>query len=419
MTWKVAKKEIVSNLLSYKFFIVILLTAILIFTSFFIMHRDYKSRLADYQLIKPKPTEPIAVIPPNPLSIFSKGLEEFMTRSFEISVVQIAARSGMKSGNLLFSYFPVPDFLYIVRVVLSLVALLFGFDQVSREKERGTLKLMLSNSLSRAKTLIGKWIGNFLCLSIPFLLITLLGVVFLNLDPDSGFSSGHIVRLAIIVILSLIYIAFFLSLGILISTLTRRAAASIVILLFIWAILVFIIPNLGTLLARQMVDVPSVKALSEKRQQTWTREVLLGEEDRRKGESSWEAHYKAIYSDMDKKEENYRNKFNSLVRLSKNINRISPVASFVYAVTEIAGTGVGEESRLKSAVVNYKNSIFSQIISTRMGKAGKEYPAFAYRSRTLSQIFSEGALFDMVWLVFFNILFFALSYFAFVKYDVR
>lgn len=419
MTWTVAKKEIVSNLLSYKFFIVILLTAILIFTSFFIMHRDYKQRLADYNLIKPKPTEPIAVIPPNPLSMFSKGLEEFMTRSFEISVIQITARSGIKSGNLLFSYFPIPDFLYIVRIVLSLVALLFGFDQVSREKERGTLKLMLSNSLSRARTLVGKWVGNFLCLSVPFLLITLLGVVFLSLDPNIRFSSGQMGRLAIIIFLALIYIGFFLSLGILISTLTKRAAASIVFLLFIWAMLVFLIPNLGTLLARQMVDVPSVKALSEKRQQTWTREVLLGEEDRRKGESSWDTRYKNIYSDMDKKEEDYRNKFNSLVRLSKNINRISPVASFVYAVTEIAGTGVGEESHLKIAVVSYRNGIFSDVFSALRNRVKKEYPTFAYRYRSLSQIFAEGALFDMAWLVFFNILFFALSYFAFVKYDVR
>jgi len=419
MTWTIARKEIVSNLLSYKFFIVILLTAILIFTSFFIMHRDYKQRLTDYSLIKPKPIEPIAVIPPNPLSIFSKGLEELMTRSFEINVIQITARSGMKSGNLLFSYFPVPDFLYIVRVVLSLVALLFGFDQVSREKERGTLKLMLSNSLSRSKTLVGKWIGNYLSLSIPFLLITLLGIVFLNLDPDIHLSSAHMVRLALILFFSLIYIGFFLSLGILISTLTKRAAASIVILLFIWAILVFIIPNLGTLLARQMVDVPSVKALSEKRQQTWTKEVLLGEEDRRKGESSWDTRYKNIYSEMDKKEEDFRNKFNSLVKLSKNINRISPVASFVYAVTDIAGTGIGEESSLKMAVVSYRNSIFSDVISALRSRVKKEYPAFAYRHRPLSQIFAEGALFDTAWLVFFNILFFALSYFAFVKYDVR
>ena len=70
MTWIIAKKEIVQNLLSYKFFIVILLASLLIATSLFVMARDFKGRQADYQLIRPKPGEPIAVNPPNSLAIF-------------------------------------------------------------------------------------------------------------------------------------------------------------------------------------------------------------------------------------------------------------------------------------------------------------------------------------------------------------
>lgn len=409
MIWTIAKKEIVSNLLSYKFFIVILLTAILIFTSFFIMHRDYRQRLADYNLIKPKPTEPIAVIPPNPLSIFAKGLDDAMTRSFEISVIGVTARAGQVSGNIIFSFFPAPDFLYVVRVVLSLVALLFGFDQVSQERERGTLKLMLSNPLSRAKVLVGKWVGNFLSLAVPFLLVTLLGFALLNLDPQVHFSSGSLAKLVIILVLTLIYIALFLSLGILISSLTQRASISIVILLFIWAILVFVVPNLGTLLARQMVDVPSVRALSEKRNQIWTREALLAIKAEYRV-----PHWQTVHNEIDKLEENYRNKFRSLIRISKNINRVSPVASFVYAVTEIAGTGIGEEDNFKKEVIQHKNIIFSDMIS---GK--KEYPSFNYRYRSVSEVLAGGALFDSAWLIFFNILFFALNYFIFVRYDVR
>ena len=56
------------------------------------------------------------------------------------------------------------------------MALLFGFDQISREQENGTLKLMLANSVSRATLLAGKWIGNFLSLAVPFTLVTLLGI---------------------------------------------------------------------------------------------------------------------------------------------------------------------------------------------------------------------------------------------------
>jgi ABC-type transport system involved in multi-copper enzyme maturation permease subunit len=417
--WTIAKKEIVANLLSYKFFIVILLTIILISTSFFILCRDYKGRLADYELIRAKPGEPIAVIAPNPLSVFAKGLEDPMTRSFEVSVTGITARSGQKSGNLLFSFFPVPDFLYVVRVVLSLVALLFGFDQISREKETGTLKLMLANQISRARILTGKWISNFLCLSVPFLLVTLLGLAILSLSPDIHFASRDLSRLTIIILVSLLYIALFLSLGILISTLTKRATSSIVILLFIWTTFVFIVPNLGTLVAGQIVNPPSVKTLNEKRQQAWTREVLLGIKEKNRSASTWQGHYKAIYSEMDKVEEDYINKSNQLVRWAKNINRISPVASFVYAVTEIAGTGIGEESQLKRAVISYKNSIFTDLASSLLDNKKKDYRAFIYRPRSLSEIFAQGAFFDTAWLVVLNIILFTISFFAFVKYDVR
>jgi len=420
MLWTIARKEIVSNLLSYKFFIVILLTALLIFTSFFIMHRDYKARLADYQLIKPTAEQPIAVIPPNPLSIFAKGLEEAMTRSFEISRIQIDVRAGQQSGNDIFSFFPSPDFLYIVRVVLSLVALLFGFDQVSKEKEGGTLRLMLSNSISRAKVLLGKWLGNYLSLAVPFLLVTAMGFVLLNLDSNIRFSSNAMGRIALIIAFALIYVALFLSLGIFISTLTRRSAASIVILLFLWALLVFVIPNLGTLLARQLVDVPSVTALSEKRDQIWTREVLMGEIERQKAQSDstrtvdWRARFREINRENDELEADFRNKFNRLVSLSKNINRISPAASFVYAVTEIAGTGVSEERRLKEEIIRHKDLILNDF-----DRNIKQHPAFVYRYRTVGQILVEGGLFDAAWLLIFNIIFFALSYFTFVRYDVR
>jgi len=419
MVWTIARKEIVANLLSYKFFIVILLTTLLLFTSFFVLYKDFKGRLADYELVRAKPGEPIAVLPPNPLSIFAKGLDEAMTRSFEISRIGIDVRAGQKSGNMIFAFFPVPDFVYIVKVVLSLVALLFGFDQISREKESGVLRLMLSNAVSRAKILAGKWLGNFLSLSVPFLLVTLLGFALINLDPAVRFPAASVGRFLILIFTALVYIALFLSLGILISALTRKAASSLVILLLIWAVAVFVVPNLGTLVARQMVDVPSVKALSEKQEQVWTREVLQAIiEDRAKnGLGSREIrrkHFDAINNELDKMEEDYRNKFDRLVRLAKNINRLSPSASFVYAATELAGTGIGEESRLKENVLRYKDSVLSNL-----DRGEKQAPAFAYRYRSVGQVLAQGGVFDVAWLVFFNILLFALGFVAFIRYDVR
>ncbi len=412
----IARKEIVSNLLSYKFFVVLLLMVLLVATSLFVLYRDFAERMADYQIIRPKPGEPIAVVAPNPLSIFAKGLENAMTRSFEIGVTGVEVRAGQSSGNIVYSFFPAPDFLYVVRVVLSLVALLFGFDQISREREQGTLKLLLSGPVSRAQVLAGKWLGNFLSLAVPFLLVTLIGAAVLRFDPQVRFSAGTTARLGLILFLSLLYLAFFLSLGMLVSALTHRAATSVVVLLFIWALVVFVLPNLGTLVARQFVDVPSVRALSEKREQTWTREVLLG---LREGESLAE-HWRTVNRENDRMEEDYRLKFERLVRVARDINRLSPAASFLDAVTEIAGTGIAEESRFKGEIVRYEGSIIDQIIADQdAGRRDAQYAAFVYRPRPLAEVFAAGALFDTAWLVLFNVLAFVLAYAGFVRYDVR
>ncbi len=233
------------------------------------------------------------------------------------------------------------------------------------------------------------------------------------LDPNVHFSAGQLGRLALILALSLLYVGLFLSLGVLVSALTKRAATSVVVLLFLWSLFVFIIPNLGTLVARQFVTVPSVRALSEKQQQTWTREVLLSIKDQH-----WENHMRTISNENDQMEQDYRLKFERLVRLSRDINRISPAASFLDASSEIAGTGIGEESRLKQEVVRYKDSIIDKIIANQ-GSAKAQYTAFTYAPRSLVEIFAGGALFDTAWLVFFNILLFALAYVVFIRYDVR
>lgn len=412
MIGHIVRKEIVSNLLSYKFFVVVLLAAVLVATSFFVMARDFKARRADYQLIRPEPGAPIAVLPPHPLSIFAKGLEESLTRSFEVATTGIDVRAGQASGNVVFSFFPAPDLAYIIKVVLSLVAILFGFDAVSREKEAGTLKLALSNAVSRSSLLLGKWIGNFAGLAVPFLLVVGLGLTVMSFDPDLRLSAAELGRFAVVLAAGLAYIALFLSLGLFVSSLVRRSATSLVVLLLAWSVLVFVLPNLGTLLARQLVDVPSVKALSEKREQIWTREVLRTYTE----EGGWDRRVAAMNEEFDRMEEDYRRKFDRLVRLSRSLNRVSPAASFMDAATEIAGTGVGEEMRLKAEVIRYKNLALPSLARDR---TAKKAPAFSYRARTLAEVLADGALFDLAWLAVLNVLLFAAGYVAFIRTDPR
>ena len=66
------KKEILSNLLSYKFIVVFLMTILLTALSMGIMYRDFDARYADYMLIRPGAGDLIALTPPNPFSVLAE-----------------------------------------------------------------------------------------------------------------------------------------------------------------------------------------------------------------------------------------------------------------------------------------------------------------------------------------------------------
>ena len=221
-------------------------------------------------------------------------------------------------------------------------------------------------------------------------------------------------KLGIFLFSSVIYLAIFFSLGLLISSLTSRAASSLVISLFAWAMLVFVIPNLGNILARQFVKIPSVQQLEVRRQQVWIKAVF---EAINKGKS-WDEAQAAISSENDKLINDYRSRFNQLVALSQNITRFSPAAAFTYLATDIAGTGIFEEWRLRQAVLEYKNQIWDKPTDSD-GNIMGEFPAFSYQRSSINQVLNFSGLTNLLVLILLNVLFFAAAYVVFLKYDVR
>ncbi|MGB2866304.1 MAG: ABC transporter permease subunit, partial [Sedimentisphaerales bacterium] len=276
MLKSIIRKEILYNFFSYKFSIIIILSTILILVSIFVMYRDYCLAMENYEILRrTKSDDPFVVIPPTPLGIFAKGLDENLCRSYEGgSGGRINASRKQQSVNNLFKLFTVPDLLYVVKVILSLCAMLFAFDIVSGEKEKGTLRQTISNTVKRPILIIGKWIGGFTSFILPFFIAVLLGTAFVTLKPTVDMSPQNWAKLGLFLLSSVIYLAVFFSLGLLISCLTHQSSSSLVISLFVWTILVFLIPNLGNILARQLVRIPTVQQLELKREQIQIRREL-------------------------------------------------------------------------------------------------------------------------------------------------
>jgi len=179
----IIKKEILENLLSYRFFILTGLLLLLMSVALIVGYGDLKQRQENYEILRPTSGNPNIIIAPTPLSVLAKGLEENLTRLHEISVVGIQIRQNQQSVNRIFSLFAAPDLLFTIKVVLALLALLFSFDAITHEKEQGTLKLLLSHSLRRPSLIIGKLLGRFVLIAVPFTILFLVFLLNVSLLP--------------------------------------------------------------------------------------------------------------------------------------------------------------------------------------------------------------------------------------------
>ncbi len=407
MLKSIIRKEILSNLLSYKFSIIIILSTILILVSIFVMYRDYCLALENYGVLQPKSNVAIAIIPPTPLSVFAKGLDENLCRSYEIEFGgQIKVGSKQESVNNLFRLFTTPDLLYVVKVILALCAMLFAFDMICGEKEAGTLHQFLSNSVKRPVLIVGKWIGGFTSFIVPFFIAVLLSTILVTISPMVQMNGQNWAKLVIFLLSSVLYLAVFFSLGLLISCLTHHSSSSLIISLFLWAMLVFFVPNLGSILARQFVEIPTIQQLEVKRSHIWIKEVFEACNQKQ----NFTQAYEAINLENDKLIADYRNRFDRLVSVSQNITRFSPAAAFTYLATDLMGTGISEERRLKKAVLEYKNLVWN---------LKGDLPAFAFHRSSIKEVLGFDGLSNLFVLILFNMLFFVSTYVAFLRYDVR
>jgi ABC-type transport system involved in multi-copper enzyme maturation permease subunit len=146
------------------------------------------------------------------------------------------------------------DLALILQIVLSLFAILLVHDSISGEKEGGTLKLLASQGISRGSILMGKYIGAMAALVIPFTIAILLGMIYIPLEIGKEIGSDEILRILLLYISSILYLSVFTTIGILISSATRRSSTSLIFGLFVWVFLVVIWPNIIGFVAESMYN---------------------------------------------------------------------------------------------------------------------------------------------------------------------
>ncbi len=258
MLKNIIQKEILNNILSSRFLVTFLLLVIIVLATSVILTNDYvrkqdefsrrqnelENYLRDYAHFNRiggviKPSQP-------PLAFYSliRGI------SLEVNIEEF-------DNDPLPVMFPLIDLTFVVTILLSLIALLFSYDAICGEKEEGTLKLMLSNNVSRAKILLGKTIGGTLTLLIPFTFSLGFSLIVILLNPRISWRGSDWGALGLIFFSAVLYITLFYCLGILISSRHKTGSSSIMTSLFVWVLFVLVIPSLTPYVASYFAKTPS------------------------------------------------------------------------------------------------------------------------------------------------------------------
>ena len=275
MILNIAFKEFYTNLVSARFAIGFLLCLLLIPLTLVVNINDYKSKVTAYETQQKEAKEklkirvwsylqPRIVRPPESLSILSRGISyqlgNYVDLTFTAKPFKAQGKAGISDNPLMGTYFSV-DFCTILAIVLSLLALLFTYDACSGEREQGTLKQVLSNSMPRSSVLLGKVLGACLTLMPIILFCYLLCALAIVLSLHIMFSADEWLRMGLVLLASILFFATFAFLGLFVSSVFRHSAASIIVCLLAWVFFLFVVPNVSGYVAGSLLETPSEKAL--------------------------------------------------------------------------------------------------------------------------------------------------------------
>ncbi len=465
----IIKKEILETITSAKFVFTFLLCAILILLSVFTGISNYRSDQKEYSAalaLNKKNLESqtsyatLAQLgtkinkAPQVLGAIASGVDEAVGR---VATVNIAYDPNLVDSkyesNPIFSVFGALDLTFIVKIVLSLFAILFTYDAIVGEKERGTLKLTLSNRVPRDRLILGKFIGGFVSLLIPLIIPLVLGMLILLVSPNISMSGEDWIRLLLMFLMFFLYLSVFFSLGLFVSARTNRSSTSFLILLFLWVIFVTVIPKLSVTAAAQLNRIPSVHEITAKKdaflqqvQGGAQKQVLdwVNQNRPKPGEDpkAFQGKIKKFLEDFQQEstkkiddnnaalERDYQLRKRSQEGLAVNLSRISPASALMFSTMSLARTGIDEHERFLASIRAYK-PIFTQWANARMirnldftgtGQNVKvvldDMPLHKFEAEALSKSFVR-TLPDFGLMIVLILVFFVGAYISFLKADVR
>ncbi len=408
MIWHITKREIYDNLNSLRFALTIVLLLALMVTNAVRHLREHPKRVQRYRDAVTQSLNHLTdhannslytlaqygpgsfYKKPSPLHFCANGGEPLLPDAVEVEEPPVfmtdAEGNRLLEGVWSLSYpdanlqnkdvgpdVSQVDWAFIIGYVLSLIAILFTFDAVSGERERGTLRLMLANAIPRHTVLIGKFLGALVSVSIPFILAVLVNLLLISTANTVHLTAEAWGRLCIIFFLALLYTSLFLALGLLVSTRVQRSAVSLMILLLTWVTFVVFMPSTLASIASNFSPAMSFDEFWKRRnpiqENLWDKykeglRSSKSDDGRLRAKSEF-------YTENAEREERWHEEQlkyrTSQVHRARAITSISPATLLQHLIEAFAGTGFERHLQFVGNTQRYARQFREFIVDTDRG----------------------------------------------------
>ena len=268
--WIIAKREFTENILSFRLFIGLIVCLALFIASTYVLMEDYEKRLSIHNAAEIEHRNALEEVkvysylrldvakPPEPLSVICLGMERQLGSTVKVSYEDVPTEAKiLGGGNPLLNVFAAVDAVLMVQIAFSLFVISIAYDVICGERESGTLALVVSNPVSKYHILIGKYLGGMASLLVPLAIGWIAAALLINVNPMIEFHIAEWSRFALLFAALVLYLSVFFLFSMLVSAITHRSARALVWLLFLWIVIVFIIPNGAVYIAKQVRPIPS------------------------------------------------------------------------------------------------------------------------------------------------------------------
>jgi hypothetical protein len=222
-------------------------------------------------------------------------------------------------------------------------------------------------------------------------------------------------------------------------------------LLALWVLLALVLPNAGPFLAEIVAPVPDVgeierkiaestRGLNDQYRAQWRggrgrgRMRNMSQEQRRQLRQEMQQAREELQANINAVTEkivrDFERQLQRQMDTARNLTRLSPVATYVYANTDIGATGVRHEQQLVNGLRAYQRQ-FSRYVEEKSSDGGggfrgggededysiEDMPVFSFRPESIEGRLAERST-DILLLVMYSVLFIMLAFVSFLRMDI-